>query len=195
MSATFAVPLIGPTWPPLADDRSSRYTVSSSGSDFDDFFVANYDRLVRSLTAMTGDREQARDAVQDAFVKASARWRRISRYDDPVGWVRRVAINRSRDLHRSEQRRRRREQRVTSGQPRDEPDRSTDLADSMRLAELFGRLPDQQRRAASLFYVEQLPVAEIASVLGLSVGAVKFHLSRARANLRAVVREEGLPRG
>ena len=61
---------------------------------------AHYDRLVRSLTVASGDREQAADAVQEAFVKAHVRWRRIRRYDDPIGWVRRVAINQLRDDHR-----------------------------------------------------------------------------------------------
>ena len=165
--------------------------MTGPGCSFDDFFVANYERLVWSLTAMTGDRELSRDAVQDAFVKASARWRRVSRYDDPVGWVRRVAINRSRDLHRSEQRRRRREERVGVEGRQEEPDRSSELTGALRLAELLGRLPDQQRRAASLFYVEQLSVADIAAALDLSTGAVKFHLNKARENLRTVVQEEG----
>lgn len=161
--------------------------VSRPDHDFDRFFVDNYERLVRSLTAVTGDRELACDAVQDAFVKASARWRRISRYEDPVGWVRRVAINRSRDLHRSDQRRRRREQRAAADADQAQPDRTADLAGALHVSELFRALPDQQRRSASLFYVEQLSVAEIAAVLGLSPGAVKFHLNRARATLRDIV--------
>lgn len=171
-------------------ERSERSLVSVPSSDFDGFFLENYERLVRSLTAMTGDRELARDSVQDAFVKASARWRRLSRYDDPVAWVRRVAINRSRDLHRAERRRRNREERVTSGESMEQPDGSSDLAGAMHVAELFGTLPAQQRRVASLFYVERLSVAEIAAVLSLSPGAVKFHLNRARLNLRAIVSEE-----
>lgn len=165
--------------------------VISPRSDFDAFFVEHYERLVRSLTAMTGDRELARDSVQDAFVKASTRWRRISRYDDPVGWVRRVAINRSRDLHRADQRRRRRERRVSAGEAIDEPDRSAELAGALHLEELFRALPTQQRRVAGLFYVESLSVAEIAATLGLSSGAVKFHLNRARVTLRTVIADEG----
>ncbi len=169
--------------------------VISPRSDFDAFFVEHYERLVRALTAMTGDRELARDSVQDAFVKASARWRRISRYDDPVGWVRRVAINRSRDLHRADRRRRRREDRVSVGEAIDEPDRSADVDGALHIEELFGALPTQQRRVAGLFYVESLSVAEVAATLGLSPGTVKFHLNQARATLRTVIVEEGQRHG
>jgi len=77
--------------------------------EFEAFFHAHYDQLVRSLTLITGDREAARDCVQEAFIKASTRWRKVRRYDNPVGWVRRVAINQGRDAHRSSQRRKRRE--------------------------------------------------------------------------------------
>lgn len=163
--------------------------------DFDRLFIEHYDRLVRSLTAITGDREVARDCVQDAFVKASARWRKVSRYDDPVGWIRRVAIHRSRDIHRAESRRRRREMRTAPIDGDHEPDRAPGVDGSLRVAELLRSLPDRQRDVASLFYVEDLPVNEIAHTLEISPGAVKFHLNRARATLREVVEQEARDHG
>ena len=48
---------------------------------------------------------------------------------------------------------------------------------------LVRRLPEQQRWAVALHYVEDRPVAEVAAVLGCSEGTVKTHLSRARATL------------
>ena len=71
-----------------------------SANDLEQLFRAHYDRLVRSLTLACGDGEHAADAVQEAFVRAHVRWRKVRRYDDPVGWVRRVAINLLRDQHR-----------------------------------------------------------------------------------------------
>ena len=68
--------------------------------DLDSLFRANYARLVRSLAVVCGHQETAADAVQEAFVKAHIHWRRIENFDDPVGWIRRVAINRLRDEHR-----------------------------------------------------------------------------------------------
>lgn len=177
-------------WPGRKVDRTE-HLVGSSNSEFEQFFVANYEPLVRSLAAITGDREMARDCVQDAFVKASARWRKIRRYDNPTTWVRRVAINRSHDLQRSDQRRGRRERRVSDRPDVHVDDGATLVDGSIQLTELLQGLPDRQRTAVALFYVEDLPITEIAAILGISVGAVKFHLSKAREALREVLEEEG----
>ena len=77
-------------------------------TDFDDVFRRDYQRLVQALTLLCGSREIADDCVQEAFVRAHVRWRRVSRLEDPSGWVRRVAIN----LARDEERRRRRREKV-----------------------------------------------------------------------------------
>ena len=66
-------------------------------ADFDETFREHYGPMVRSLAAACGDREAADDAVQEAFTRAYTRWRRISRYDSPSGWIRHVALNRLRD--------------------------------------------------------------------------------------------------
>ena len=73
-------------------------------ADFDETFREHYGPMVRSLAAACGDREAAADAVQDAFTRAYTRWRRISRYDSPSGWIRHVALNRLRDHFRREER-------------------------------------------------------------------------------------------
>lgn len=156
--------------------------------EFEAFFHAHYDQLVRSLTLITGDREAARDCVQEAFIKASTRWRKVRRYDNPVGWVRRVAINQGRDAHRSSQRRKRRE---SLDRPTPERDHAPGVAGELRLLDLLAGLPPQQRSAAALFYIDDLPIADIAVDLGISVGAVKFHLNQARRSLRQAMDAEG----
>jgi hypothetical protein len=60
--------------------------------DFDEFYQANYRRLVAILFAVLGDRDEAEDAVQEAFARAYLRWPRLSSYDLPETWVRRVAL-------------------------------------------------------------------------------------------------------
>ncbi len=159
--------------------------------EFERFFVANFDDLVRSLTVITGDREQAADCVQEAFVKAYARWRRVRRLDNPVTWVRRVAINKSRDTHRSERRRRRREDRVHKTPNGPDPDLVRDSADAvagqLNTIALLQQLPHRQRAVAALFYLQDMGIDEIADSLGISTGAVKFHLNKARGNLRPLV--------
>lgn len=156
--------------------------------DFEQFFAAHYERLVRSLSVITGDREEARDCVQEAFVKASSRWRKVSRMEDPAGWVRRVALNRSRDVHRSNTRRLRRETANTELMGDAARDASfTQDEGSLEFVALLNQLPLQQRAVTALYYLDDLRMVDIADVLGLSIGAVKFHLHKAREALRMVL--------
>jgi RNA polymerase sigma-70 factor, ECF subfamily len=156
--------------------------------DYESMFRAHYGRLVRAMTVVSGNSESAADAVQSAFVKAHVRWRRLRHYEDPVAWIRRVAINELRDEGRRNVRKQRAVQILGSQlqETTHEP-----VIDEM--AELLAELPRQQRLAVSLYYVEQLTVAEIAVALKLSEGAVKFHLHRGRERLRAVLTGKGNP--
>jgi RNA polymerase sigma-70 factor, ECF subfamily len=169
----------------LDHDVNSAMRIAVATSDFDDLFRTNYDRLVRSLTVACGDREQAADAVQEAFVKAHVRWRRIGRYDDPIGWVRRVAINHLRDDQRRSGRKWRALARLAARTPTAEQPAEPD-----ELGRLLAVLPRQQRIATALYYVDGMSVAEIATTLDLAEGTVKSHLHDARARLRSVVGDE-----
>jgi RNA polymerase sigma-70 factor (ECF subfamily) len=150
-------------------------------ADFDETFREHYWLMVRSLSVACGDREAAADAVQDAFTRAYARWRRISRYEHPAGWIRHVALNRLRDHFRHEQRGVTARARLAADTPTtvDAPA----LPDDSLMAAVR-RLPPQQQIAVSLYYVEQLSVKEIAASMKLSDGAVKYHLHAGRTALR-----------
>lgn len=153
--------------------------------DFDELFRAHYERLVRALTLVAGDRERSADAVQEAFVKAHLRWRRVAKYDDPIGWVRRVAINKLRDDHRRDRRKRRAVERLAG-----EPARTAEIPAPDVVDELLRSLPTRQRAAVALYYVDGATVAEIARALDVSEGTVKSNLHDARRNLRAVLDSE-----
>jgi RNA polymerase sigma-70 factor (ECF subfamily) len=136
--------------------------------------------MLRSLSVAAGDREVAADCVQDAFTRAYVRWSRVSRLEDPPGWIRHVAVNRLRDHFRKVERGRRAVERLGPQTPSEvappaEPD---------DLEWLLATLPVQQRIAAALFYVDELSVAEIANTMELTDGAVKYHLHAARKTLR-----------
>ena len=66
------------------DDLDADAAAAVSPDEFDELFAANYERLVRALTVISGSREAAADAVQEAFVKAHLRWGRVARLEDPV---------------------------------------------------------------------------------------------------------------
>ena len=149
-------------------------------------FRAHYARLVRALALACGDAELAADAVQEAFVRAHLRWSAIRRYDDPVGWVRRVALNLLHDDHRRSVRRRRAVARLAA-----EPPVTVAPAEPDGLVATLSALPRQQRTAVALFYVDGLSVAEVAAAMGLAEGSVKSHLHDARRRLRRLLDAEG----
>ncbi len=150
--------------------------------DFDATFRAHYSRLVRSLTVASGSSEAAADAVQEAFVKAHLSWRKVSRYDDPVGWIRRVAINKLRDEYRKGTRKRNAVERLAAQPTNDVAEPSID-----EITPLLAQLPRQQRLALALYYVEGLSLRQTAEAIGISEGAVKFHLHSGRERLKGIV--------
>lgn len=176
----------------------ARRAPAALDGSFDAFFRAHYAALVRSMTVVCGRRETAEDCVQEAFARAHARWRRIGRYDDPVAWVRRVAINRARDEWRRSERGDRLTERLASD-PVATPSAALATPGHLdggdgRLEHLIALLTPRQRAVVALFYVERAPISQIADSVGISEGAVKFHLNQARARLRAgLTGEDGGP--
>jgi RNA polymerase sigma-70 factor (sigma-E family) len=154
---------------------------------FEDFYRTEQHRILAVVLLLTGDRGVAEDIVQESFAAAYRRWETIRRYDRPGAWVRRVALNRagSRLRRRSNERRalerlRARPDGASSPRERDET-----------LWAAVRQLPARQAQAIALVYVEDMAVAEVADVLGCSVGSVKQHLSRAKARLAEVLGSEG----
>jgi RNA polymerase sigma-70 factor (ECF subfamily) len=152
-------------------------------ADFDETFRRWWAPMVRSLTVASGDPEVAADCVQDAFMRAYARWRRVSRLEDPPGWIRHVAVNRLRDHFRKTTHGRAAVERLDARAITTVPE----PAPPSELAALLAQLPPQQRIAAALFYVEDLDVHQVADAMHLSDGAVKYHLHAARQTLRGAL--------
>jgi RNA polymerase sigma-70 factor (ECF subfamily) len=180
---------IEPLVPDEAGPRTTRPTrrgrVRLDRPQFDAVFEEHYQRLVRALTVVAGDSETAADAVQEAFVKAHLRWRRISTYEDPAGWVRRVAINQLHDVHRRTARKRRVLERLSV-----RSETVDELPEIDEFDRLLGSLPRQQRAVTALFYVDGLSIAEIAVSLEIAEGSVKSHLHDARRRLKPTLEHE-----
>ncbi len=151
-------------------------TGATTTSTFDAFFIDEFPRLVTLLTAWSGSRLVAEDLAQESLVQANRQWARVSGLDNPHAWVRRVALNRSKNEWRRRVRERRALDRTHLSVPADD---EPQLPNS----ELWARvraLPAKQRDAIVLRYVDDLPLADIAAVLGCSEGTVKTHLQRGR---------------
>lgn len=150
---------------------------SQSRSDFDELYAAGYQRLTLQLYAYLGDLAEAQDVVQEAFCRALSAWRKVSRYDDPVAWVRRVAWNLATSGHHrrttvSTLRRREREQLMVEPSP-----------DRAALVRALLTIPSEQRRAVVLHYLARLSVAEIADQVGVAERTVQSWVSQGRAAL------------
>lgn len=152
-------------------------------------FRTEFPRLVGSLAAAAGSLDQAADAVQEAFVQAHLHWRRVSRYDDPAAWIRRVAVNRILNQRRSG---RRREAALARLGPAGAYIQHHAAADPA-LASALATLPLRQRTAMALRFLADLSVADVARAMDISEGAVKSHVHRARERLALQLggRDEG----
>lgn len=60
---------------------------------FEDFFAAHHARLFGAMCAVTGDRQEAEEIMQEAFLKLWERWERVSQVEDPEGYLYRTAMN------------------------------------------------------------------------------------------------------
>lgn len=149
-----------------------------SETEFAALYQARFGDLASQLYAYLGDRAEAQDVTQEAFVRAWQRWTKISTYDDPVAWVRRVAWNLATSRHRrlAVARRFLSRSRPPEPQPGAGPDR-------VALVAALRRLPEKQRRALVLHHLADLSVAEIARDIGVAEGTVKSWLHRGRAEL------------
>jgi RNA polymerase sigma-70 factor (ECF subfamily) len=141
-------------------------------------------RLLRSARRFTGGDEMARDAVQESWVGMVAGIRRLRDPASFPGWA--FAILRRRCAERVQAQsatRARWRPLAEAGEPSCPPRG----ADRLMIVEAFARLPEEQRVAATLFFVEQLKLDEIAVATGAPVGTVKSRIFAARKALKTAL--------
>jgi RNA polymerase sigma-70 factor (sigma-E family) len=157
--------------------------VGTQQPDFTQFYQRSRDACLRAVLASVGDQDTAQDLVDEAFARAWASWRTVSRHPAPAAWVVRTALN----ANISRWRRHRREVLMPV------PDSVADLpaapgasgspVDPVIMAALM-RLPARQRQVIALRLFLDLDTRQTAQVLGIAPGTVKEHLGRALTSLR-----------
>jgi len=146
----------------------------SGGLDLGALFEVHASAMYRTILAYTGGRgDVAEEAVGEAFSRAAAR---SSEPRDPVAWLYRVAFNVANDELRRERRRR----DPVEGSVQQPPEVSGVL-------EALRRLPPKERAVMALFYIVDLPVAEVSARLGMAPPTVRVHLTRGRRHLAAIL--------
>jgi RNA polymerase sigma-70 factor (ECF subfamily) len=146
---------------------------------FERFYREERPRVLAACVALVGQLDLAREATDEAFARACARWPRVQAMGSPGGWVQTVALN---QLRRSLRRRPKALTGVDEKVAFDEyalPDRALWAA--------VADLPERQRTAVVLRYVHDLPAEQIAAAMGIAVGTVGPTLTAAQRRLRAAL--------
>lgn len=148
--------------------------------EFAEYFAARGQALRRTAYALCGDWHAAEDLVQSTFVRLYRHWRTIHRPTIDA-YARRTLLN----LFLSGRRGAWREQVVP-----EVPERPTAVSgseDRIDLARALAALSPRQRAMVVLRYLEDLPVAEVAELVGVAEGTVKSQTARGVQALRAAL--------
>lgn len=143
-------------------------------------------QLVGLLTSIGGNRSDAEEIAQDAFVALLRNWEKVSGYEDPAGWVRGAAVRALISRRRRDAVARRGVLRLAA---RDGHLVAHPGAGSVDLDRALSRLSMEHRAVLFLHHVMDLPVDEVAAELGTPVGTVKSRLARARAAVAPLLHE------
>ena len=152
-------------------------------------YSEHYRSLVRLAAFLVRDNATAEEVVQDSFVAMHGAWRRLRDTDKALSYLRQSVVNRSRSVlrHRIV---------VDKNTPKPPPDMPS--AEHGAIIQLersavvtaLRSLPERQREALVLRYYGDMSEAQIASVMGISRGAVKSHTARAMSALRTVLERD-----
>lgn len=149
------------------------------------------DMLYAHALRMTGHGDVAADLVQASLVKAYTSLRRCRNPDKFGAWAFRIVSNRCKDYLKNV---RRKDVGLEDAAPvagsRD-PEEDLERAElRLRLGRALAQLPAEQREAFVLKHEEGRSYQEMAELVGMSVGALKMRVHRARETLREVLEEE-----
>ena len=156
--------------------------------DFAEFVAGRSAELLRLAYVLTGDQHAAEDLLQSALTKAAARWGRI--HSAPEGYVRQIMYREQVSWWR---RRARRPVTVAAPVPdQPAPDPMVMVEARLALRGALLALPPGKRAMLVLRYLEDLSEAQVADMLGCSVGTVRSQTHKALAQLRLVLPSLGL---
>lgn len=157
----------------------------TSTANFEALYRRELAPLIALATTLTGSRDLGADLAQEALARAYRDWRTVATRDRPGAWIRRVLINLAIDAHR-----RRTREAAALARLDPQPLAATNEVTNDQFWTAVRALPERQRAAVVLYYVEDLPVGEIAHVLGIAPGTVKTSLFMARRSLAATLGAE-----
>ena len=165
--------------PSVPAERGGETAVAEAPS-FEEFYEATFRRLFTALCLVTGNRHEAEEVAQEAYLRVFERWDRIGALEDPTGYVFRVSMNVFRNRFR----------RASLGTRRLlslAPPQTDDLAaveDRDELVRLLRELNPQQRAAVLLTSILDYSAEETGRMLGIVPSSVRSLTTRARARMK-----------
>jgi RNA polymerase sigma-70 factor, ECF subfamily len=166
----------------LVAGAGGRLAGAAAGLSFDDFFQEQAQQLFRRMCLVTGDRGEAEEILQDAFLSLYERWDRVASMDDPVGYLYRTAFNR----WKRRSRRAARELRTLTGAV-DRSDEFAGVDQRDALDRGLAALTPRQRAAIVLTEMLGYTSPEAAELLGVRDVTVRSLASQGRSTLRTVL--------
>jgi RNA polymerase sigma-70 factor (ECF subfamily) len=166
-------------------------TSPASGEAFDRMLAEFHEPIRRLVYRLVGWRRGADDVVQEVFLSAWGAWPRFANKDRPELWLKRIAINKCRSRLRREVVRARWfnwffDTRL--GEPAELVEDSLIVRErAARVRAAIGSLGPSYREVAVLYYLEQMDMGEIATVIGSRRNTVEVRLHRARLRLKELL--------
>ena len=163
----------------------SAYIFKRKNTAIDEIYAKYADMLYRLALTHSSSKEDAEDAVHDAFAAFLTAEPRFEDAEHEKAWFIRVTINKCRDITRKNS------VRVYTdleeiGEIAAKEEKESPAVTALR------RLHEKYRAVISLHYLEGYSVEETAHILNLSLSAVKMRLSRGRLKLREIIEKEEL---
>lgn len=163
------------------DEESARQRLAA-------LFDAHHQRLFRTALRLTRNPDDAGELVQEAFVRAAKHAHSLPDGDGAEGWLVRTLINLVRDRGRRQRVRRDRRHELPLPRIASSPEDRTVARHTVRHA--LQRLAPRRRAVVVLVELEGRSTSEVAALLGIRPVTVRWHLSRARRELRAFLSVE-----
>jgi RNA polymerase sigma-70 factor, ECF subfamily len=168
----------------VASDGIAVPSPVSEASRFEEFFEAESWTLFRRLCLVTGNRQEAEEVMQDAFISVLERWDRVSAMENPTGYLYRTAFH---VVHKRSRRAARALRDI--GLMRQEVDEFAAADDREIVRAALGKLTRRQRAAIVLTELLGYSSEEAAGIMGTRAVTVRVLASQGRAAMRRILGE------
>ena len=181
------LPVIPLSPPSLPDDELVRRVVGGQVESYRVLVERHYEKCLRFAIRMLGDRADAEEAVQNAFVRV---YRALDRYDARSrfeAWLYQIVANQCRTFGAKKRRRERTFVPYDPIHDFGEPPRAAGLHDALDIQKALEQLSPDAREAVLLKYLDDRSYEDMAELTGVGVSALKMRVKRARAQLQQLL--------